>query len=53
LPWAEVEGAAGYKLYASDNAIEFYDTGIVTSETKLTMPVAAANRQFYRVTAFR
>jgi len=51
--WGEVEGAVGYKLYASDNAIEFYDTGIVTGETELTIPVGAPTRQFYRVTAFR
>jgi hypothetical protein len=53
LRWDEVEGAAGYKLYASDNAIEFYDTGIITSGTELTMPIGPLSRQFYRVTAFR
>jgi hypothetical protein len=53
LNWEEIEGAAGYKLYASDDAMEFYDTGIIASESELTLPVGAPSRQFYRVTAFR
>ena len=53
LRWSEVEGATGYKLYASDDAVEFNDTGIITGETELTMPVGPPTRQFYRVTAFR
>jgi hypothetical protein len=53
LKWDAVEGALGYRLYASDDAIEFYDTGLVTPEPEFIMPPGGTNRQFYRVTAFR
>jgi hypothetical protein len=51
LTWEAVPGALTYALHASDDGVEFYDTGIRSGTNQLEIPLPPMEIQFYRVTA--
>lgn len=51
LGWESVPGADYYRIYTSDDAESFFDTGLAPEENEIILPLPGAQRQFYRVTA--
>jgi len=51
MDWESVPGALTYALYASDDGLEYYDTGIRTVSHQLEIPLPPMEKQFFRVTA--
>lgn len=53
MQWAPFPGAANYAIYASNDGVEFYDTGLRTTAPSFELPLPPIPRQYYHVTALR
>lgn len=53
LRWSAIEGAVFYRVYMSDDAVNFWDSGLITPDTTITLPVEPEMMRFYRITAMR
>lgn len=53
ISWEAVPGTASYALYASDDGVEFFDTGLRTTESFFELPYPAPPKQFFYVTSIR
>ena len=51
LGWQSVPGAEHYRIYASDDAEEYFDTGLRVEGTEILMAPPGEQRQFFYVTA--
>lgn len=51
LRWESVSGASHYKIYASEDAVNYGDTGLTTVASQMVLPLYADNRHFFSVTA--
>lgn len=50
LNWTAVPGATGYLIYASENGVDFFDTGLRTEAHSMILPYMG-DRMMFRVTA--